>query len=799
MSISYRYKINFSFIITLISTFNFICYSQDQDLSKNDLTLIETYENYTTPARELIYTHLNKSTFIKGESVGFTAYIFDKESKKTSLATTNVYFSIFDKNKNEIKSKLVKAKNGVASSIFYIDSLFTSGEYTFKTFTNWQRNFNEPNSFEQIIKVIDPEVETFIDDTAIETKIDAQFLPESGHAVYNVKNTFGVILKDKNGYGIPNLEGKITDFENNVISSFKANNLGISKFTFKPEKNKKYKAIINYNNEEFEYEIKNIEAKGIVFSINNVGEKLFVSLKTNAQTLENIKNSNYSLFIHNGNDIKRINVLFKDKLEITKLINTNNLNRGINIFTLFNSENKPLLERLFFKYDDTLSSIKNDNYTVSKDLDSVSVKLDFKNINPEEFNNISISVLPTNTKSYNHNHNILSYTFLQPYVKGNIENAKYYFSNINNKKKYDLDNLLITQGWSSYNWHDIFNNPPKSTYPFETGISFRATVNNRKSNQFLVYPLKNSKADIFQLKDNENIFQKFNIQPESNEYLKIAEIKSNNKFGAPKLFLQFYPNHVPNLDYPFKHLKSKSKSYIKNLSIQPFVDSNLNTTQELEEVYIEAKKTYTRTQELQKKSFGRVFVLDEKTRRHSPRLAVFLASKGVKASDTFGEFTINGQSQAGSGTPTVFLDGFELTNFGFLSSYNMDVIDYIEIKRASIGQGIRGGTGRVIKIYTDPFRLLNTDLGSIPTFKAYEFPLAYDSAKKFYIPKYQYYKTSFFKEYGVINWYPNKKIDTNKQINITFYYSKSESVNLYIEGIANNGKFISEIKNIIID
>src|SRR5690606_18477190 len=111
-----------------------------------------------------------------------------------------------------------------------------------------------------------------------------------------------------------------------------------------------------------------------------------------------------------------------------------------------------------------------------------------KNINLEKTQNFSVSILPKNTKSYKHHQNSVSALYLQPYLKTPVENASYYFTNIDRKKKYELDNLLITQGWSSYNWTSIFNNPPKAIYNFETGISFKANLNNSSGSKYILYP-----------------------------------------------------------------------------------------------------------------------------------------------------------------------------------------------------------------------------------------------------------------------------------------------------------------------
>ena len=201
-------------IITIVFTLccsSFFYAQQFQD------SLITAFKAYTSSPRETTYAHLNKSIFIKGETLGFTAYVFDKKTKKPSLTTSNLYCVIEDQQKKIIQGKLIRVTEGKGHGLFNIDSLYTSGQYTFKAYTNWQKNFDEPNFFSETIEVIDDKTISINDDTKLKSKIDAQFLPESGHAINDVSNVFGIVIKDGLGFGIPDIEGKILDNKKNSI------------------------------------------------------------------------------------------------------------------------------------------------------------------------------------------------------------------------------------------------------------------------------------------------------------------------------------------------------------------------------------------------------------------------------------------------------------------------------------------------------------------------------------------------------------------------------------------------------
>ena len=173
-----------------------------------------------------------------------------------------------------------------------------------------------------------------------------------------------------------------------------------------------------------------------------------------------IKNKDYFLNFHNGEKINKLKIKFEKNTSIIKNIKLDNLAYGVNIFTLVDDQNNPIAERLFFNYEG-LPLLDFNKTSVKTVKDSLEVYLKFDDKINFKNSNASISILPKRTKSYNKSSNIISQTLLNPYLKGIVENGGYYFKNINDQKKYDLDNLLITQGWSSFDWKSITDKEQK--------------------------------------------------------------------------------------------------------------------------------------------------------------------------------------------------------------------------------------------------------------------------------------------------------------------------------------------------
>jgi uncharacterized membrane protein len=79
------------FFKTALLICSFLFFSSATLCSQNKQEVKKFLENDLANYQETVYTHLNKSTYIKGEEIGFTSYLFNKKTKKPTLFTSNLY------------------------------------------------------------------------------------------------------------------------------------------------------------------------------------------------------------------------------------------------------------------------------------------------------------------------------------------------------------------------------------------------------------------------------------------------------------------------------------------------------------------------------------------------------------------------------------------------------------------------------------------------------------------------------------------------------------------------------------
>lgn len=805
-------------LLTILSFWSFSGHAQD--IPENEV-IISKFSDYSKTPREIAYAHLNKTVYIKGETVAFKVYIFDKYDKGLSKLTKNLYWNISDSNGKIVKKEMILVENGVAQGNFFTDSLFTSGNYTFKAYTNWMRNFKEQNHYVQNIKIIDPNTESKISSKTVSSKLDAQFLPEGGHLVADTENTMGVIIKDSLGIGVPFVAYSLRNEKDEILNSYKTNAYGISKFDFTPNGSENYHVTVDFQGDYQNFTIKKAEVQGVTMSLKDINNKVAIRFGTNNQTLEHIKNKSFTMTIHNGKTITATKISFGTVPEVIAIVKYDLLSPGINIFTLFDENKKPLLERLFFNYEG-IEAIDSGTLSHHKEGDSLRISVSIKNLNQNSTNSFSVSILPEASKSYNPNHNIFSSVYLQPFIQGQIEDAGFYFTNIDRKKKFELDNLLLTQGWSSYDWNTIFNSPQELHYDFESGIRFTTNVNKTESGRFLMYPLAYNYAETFEITAPNKSYEIFGIFPLTNEKVRIGEIDKNQNVSKATVYLQFSPSKIPDIRSQENILPLKEKVFYSSNASYPIIETSWSDIEQLDEVVLKINKTEVRTERLKARSFENVDVFNDLKRFAYVDLAAYLRTKGFRVSQYRGNISINSPwAKSGSsvmkvaqvegedaiivddsytsflnqGNPLVYVDDVLILDYSELISFDMSHVDYVSINKLGFGEGLRGSSG-VIKIYTDPNLSHRSNSKTPPPYQEIDIPLTFSTPKKFYAPKYQSYSNQFYKDFGVVDWVPNLKIDDNGNINFKISDNQQTDISFYIEGTDDNGRFLSEVKTL---
>ncbi|MFK7750467.1 MAG: hypothetical protein AB8B65_18900 [Kordia sp.] len=769
--------------LALITTFSmFSTYGQEKKVE-------DEYAAYFTLPREALYVHVNKTTFFKGEEIWLKGYAYDQKNQLTSKVTTNIHVGIYDAQGNQVQKELFRAENGVAKGNILIDSTYTAGTYYLKAETNWMKNFKESNAFVQKIEII-TEKPSLKGDSDVAENYDFQFLPEGGYMIENTKNNIGFKVVNTQGKGVI-ANGIIYDENQQEITSFKGNARGLGKFLFYPEANQEYTAKIEFESGKIlTQKLPKAKEKGIAIIVNNpFADKVLLNFNTNAATLAINPTKKYKVLIHQNGKQKTIEFSFDAGQEKAISILKKDVFKGINTITVFTDNNTPILERLFF--NDYF--VKKTALSVSKaNTSNDSIVFSINETQLKDTINMSISVLPESTKSYNPNHNIVSNFYLKPHLKGTVENPQYYFRDMNRKKKYELDILLVTQGWSRYNWDTIFEEKPNGLKSFETGLTISGKVNRPTMgiDRLFMYATKNHAAQFIKL-DKDQKFTLSNLFLEEGEEVQFSYMNKKGVFKKPSIYIRF--------------ILADGKDNMTMTALKKASDISSNTSdfkvpknffykeaEQLDKVVIKAKKKKEEKDPILMNA--KVTKITQLEYERYFNITDFIQDNGYDVYENLGQVSIFTRRRPRA-TPLVFFDGAQLTNLTILYGLSTANVEKIVIDKTGQGQGMNAGFGGVIRIFTRRTSLFKKGASEI-MYASAKAPKAFTPTKKYYAPKYTSYLSNTFEQYGVISWIPEVKLNKSETTTFKIYDTRTKSVTLFIEGISATGELISEKRTI---
>ncbi len=776
-------------IISCLCIFNLSAQYQPTKLSD----LENSYINYFKLNRESVFLHLNKTSVIKKEDLWLSAYVYNTTSNSPNNQTVNLNLDVFDESGTFLESKTVLITGGKGST--YLDlnkDIYSEGRYFVKASTKYMENFKEDLSYLQSFEILGSSGNT----ANINKKdFDLQLLPEGGHILSDVWNNIGVKLIDSNGNDFIFSDGKLFDSENKVISTFKSNQFGLSKFNFLPTLQQDYHIEVStLNGEKLKVSLPKADLKGFNISGNNLKDQINLKINTNLNSKDLVIDKMFYVAIHQDGNIKDFAFKFpQDKLEVSLKLSKDSLYSGINTVTIFDENFNPLIERLFFN-DKKLKRIRVNAQVNGTATDSVRINL--KAAAAINNNSLSISVLPSSSKAYKPNHNILSAFYLKPYLKGDLDNGGYYFSESNPRKlEYDLDLLLLTQGWSKFLWSSIYNATPIELVSPEKGFTINGKINGRNDKKENTVFIKSEETGLFEIVevDEDDSFVLKNIYVLDSSVLSYGLMNDKNrKISKPSIYASISPNKN-KLNLSLK--KEKKFAEFDMEQLRDF-DSFIRDTESLDTVILtgENKKADKYLNDL--RVIKPEITITEEIESRYQFITDYIAANGFRViQGGYGNLVIENRTPSSISPglepiPQIYFNGIRLgTDTSPLVYLKTSDVESIIISTSGSGYGMNGSNG-VIEITTRKGRI--GSISSRETIKEIITANGFSINKEFYAPKYTSYSNEAFGNYGVIDWISDLSLKPNGTASFKVLNTMQPQISLFIEGLTIDGNLISE-------
>ncbi len=787
--------------------------------------------------REKLYMQLDKPVYAMGDTIWFKGYLVNASLLNYSTTSALIYADMIDKNGQVVQTVSLPTQYGLTWAGFAINpNKYEPGSYTFRAYTNWMQNFGDTFLFKKDIQILDiaepqPTIPVAATTKAQQAKsgtantnkkplIDLQFLPEGGTWIAERQQKLAFKALNINGKGIA-VAGDILDSKQQKVASFKSNGMGMGYFDFTPKSDETYVAKYQSAIGNGSQPLPKTQPNGVTLRISNnlSSDSIGISI------LSDLPNQELTIL---GQSRGVLCFLAKIKPNSTyKIIRVakNIFPTGVCQILVQNEQQQTLNERNFFiNHHDELKiqmAVGAQSFTVR---DSIPLHLKITDPNGKPIaGSFSLAVTDDGQvkKDSLNDQNILNYLLMSSDLKGEIENPGHYFQVSNTQQQEELEALMLTQGWVSYQWD--LNKKPTFKAESEFTVSGKVTnITNKPIAKGKITLLSTKKG--FMIMDTvtndkgEFVFRNFPAMDSLSFLIQALNAKGNR--GTLGITMDEFKRPTPAIaipQIPLAAIPEATDSTIKQMTMsQRQASTYRGGGIGLREVKITGKKVVKRSKNLngpgeadQTFSESDLEKLNKKSLLNVLEENVKGFRMGYKRKTNIKEFMVN------FAIVKLVIDGVDVDFFYSPSDWPITDAHYQHLKyyldyyTAEDLQGIEimkhaRNAGRYRMEFLNPmdeteyaFIEITTKTGSGPFLKKaanmyiYK-PLPYGDNKIFYSPKYtsanKANKTPDVR--STLYWAPNIVTNKNGEANTYFFASdRKGTYTAWLEGTDTEGNF----------
>lgn len=432
---------------------------------------------------EKLFVHTDKEFYLAGEIVWYRLFYLDGTSHRPLDLSKLAYVEIIDQNNKPVMQAKNKLDSSAGTGSFFLPSSIASGSYKFRAYTNWMKNTDAGYYFEKNITIVNTLKPLNLPLKAAARRFDLQFFAEGGNLVNGIESRVAFKLSDQSGKS-SGFTGIVTDAEGTEVAKLEPFRFGMGSFVLKPVGGQSYKATITTEDgTTLTQSLPLVRETGYVLRTEEDDKgnlTLLVSTNIGGKT----NGGEVSVLAHTrqivglGEKQKFINGTAR--FQFNKQV----LGEGVSHITVFNDDQQPVCERLVFKAPAKTIQINaapsaavfTTRNKVSLDLNTT---LEGKAIGAD----LSLAVYQVDSLSLATTQNMQAYLLLSADIRGDIENAAWYFSG-DPAVSTAADNLMLTQGWRRFAWSQPLRTVPEApNFPPEFDghiVSATVTSNNNQ-------------------------------------------------------------------------------------------------------------------------------------------------------------------------------------------------------------------------------------------------------------------------------------------------------------------------------
>lgn len=451
--------------------------------------------------QERVYLHFDNDAYYLGENIWFKAFVTSHNDDRATNHSRVLYVELVAPEGYVVKTLKYKiADDGTCDGEIFLDPLYLSGYYEVRAYTRYMLNWGDEAVFSRVFPVFDKVNNgdwgfcsilnrNRGDKEEKETECGLTFYPEGGHLVYGLQSRVAYELTGNKGKDIYDEITILADGDELLKTT--PFHMGMGSFLFTPQEGVSYKAVVRTRNSKgnmktFSFSLPKIEKEGVVISLKEQGDSVLVDISNNYT-----ESTELGFLVAHRNSIgfykKIAEKGFKIKLPKSAVP------EGVSRAVVFSGET-PLAERLFYVRRDTLlvgdhRSVRlkvsekgsSGNFFEAKPHDKITIEIEREDGKPLDDNcGFAVSVVDNaGVHATSWGYNLYTYQLLGSELKGYIANAHQYFDHENEKRDEQLDLLMLTHGWTSYDWGKLAAGSLENVVLPEKGLYIRGKFYRR--------------------------------------------------------------------------------------------------------------------------------------------------------------------------------------------------------------------------------------------------------------------------------------------------------------------------------
>jgi hypothetical protein len=752
--------------------------------------LQQQYQNYqSNNLQEKLFVHTDKTFYLAGETVWFKVYAFDASFHKPLTISGVAYIEILNKDLKPVVQSKVAMSQGNGNGSFILPGSLSSGNYIFRAYTSWMKNFAPDFYYEQTLHIVNTLKLTIIPNSPKPLPA-IQFFPEGGNEVLGFAGKIAFIATDGEGRGL-DCQGLIVNDRNDTITRFQSVHNGMGNFQLKPEKNSSYYAVLKLNDTLIKQKLPDADERGFIMHVTaDEAGKLNISVFATPD----FNNTKIYLFAHTRQIVKNVQTTVVKEGTATFEIDKKELGDGISAITLFNSLRQPVCERLVFKrpLETFFIQSKTDQPTYTT-RNPVTISLNTGNsVNLPLAGNLSMSVFMIDSLQRVPEQNIFYWLYLNSDLKGRVQSPEYYFSNPDKSTDEALDNLLLTQGWRRFKWNEVFDYR-KPSFEFLPELE-GPVVNGKIINKLTGAPVATSVAYL-SIPGNDYAFSSATSDAQGLIRFGFKDIYKNNALVVQPAQLKDSGYRI-DITSPFSDKYSSTP--IRTLVVSKTQENMLLTRSignQVENTYnIDKKRRYIMTDPDTTSFYGkpdRLYYLEDYTRFQTMEEVMREFVEDVRVRKDGDHFTFKVRNRL-FGTyfednPLILLDGIPISDAGKIIALDPLKVKKIEVVMHNyyVGSSVFEGIINV-KSYSGEIGATQIDPNALVV--EYE---GLQQQREFYSPTYssREEQNSHMPDFrNVLYWAPQVRTGADGKARLSFYTSDLKGkFAVVIQGVSAEG------------